>query len=259
MGYHGGGEGVQGARAFAVARIARGYLRFPGQHFALLNPRSRHRHVWPSVAGDEAARCMSCIAPHERGQSGIMPLMVATGRSDEVSAIQGDFGEAWLEVVAAAQGLGHNRGDTLDFDKADVILTLREEVGNTYHPSVKVQVKTTIHAREDEGGNLIYDLDAQTHNILCKTNHSTRRTLVVVEVSADGERVRLAEDGTLLVGRAAWVSLEGRDTTDNTRTKAVTLPAANTVDEPGLRRMLETYGVRRTTDLPDFNPWKEAP
>lgn len=198
------------------------------------------------------------IVHRNEANQGIMPLMVAKGRSDEENAIQGDFGEAWLEVVAAAQGLGHNRGDTLDFDKADVILTLREEVGGTYHPSVKVQVKTTIDARADEDGNLVYDLDARTHNILCKTNHSTRRTLVVVELSADGERVRLADGGTLLVGRAAWVSIEGCEPTDNMSTKAVTLPAGNTVDESGLRRMLEVYGVRRTTDLPAFNPWEEA-
>jgi len=60
-------------------------------------------------SGRRAARCMNGSMLRSTARSGIMPLMAATGRSDEVNAIQGDFGEAWLEVVAAAQGLGHNR------------------------------------------------------------------------------------------------------------------------------------------------------
>jgi hypothetical protein len=184
--------------------------------------------------------------------------MEATGRSAEENAIQGDFGEAWLEVVAAAYGVSHGRPATLDLEKADVQLTLREELAGTYHPTVKVQVKTTADLRLTDEGDMVYDLDVNTHNVLCRTNHSVRRVLLVIKVSEDGERVRLAEDGTLLVGSAAWVSIEGAEPTSNAATCAVTLPKANTVDEPGLLRMLRTFGVRRTTELPDFDPWEDA-
>jgi hypothetical protein len=180
-----------------------------------------------------------------------------TVRPDEENIVQGDFGEAWLMAIAAAQGLSHGRPDTVDLDKADVQLTLREEVGDTYHPTVKVQVKTTIRHRETPEGDLVYDLDVTTHNVLCRTNHSVRRILVVFALSAEGERVRLTDEGTLLVGQGAWVSLEGNQPTTNTSKQAVTLPGSNTIDEAGLRRMLETYGVRRSTSVPDFELWKE--
>lgn len=177
-------------------------------------------------------------------------------RSSEENAQQGDFGEAWLEAIAAGHGILHGRPSTLDLDKADVELTLLEVVGNTYHPTVKVQVKTSIDVREDTEGNLVYDLDAKTHNVLCRNDHSIRRTLVVVKLSDDGERVRLHGLGTILIGRALWVSLEGHEPTENNASQAVTLPTANTVDEDGLRKMLSTFGVRRTTEVPDFDPWE---
>jgi hypothetical protein len=39
------------------------------------------------------------------------------------NALQGDFGEAWLEAVAAGCGLLHGRPSTVDLEKADVELT----------------------------------------------------------------------------------------------------------------------------------------
>ena len=82
-----------------------------------------------------------------------------------------------------------------------------------------------------------------------------RRILVVFRVSEPGSRVRLDPDGTLLVGYGAWVSLEGRPATLNSTSVAVTLPAANTLDTEGMRRMLTTFGVRSTTPVPDVLPW----
>ena len=66
------------------------------------------------------------------------------------------------------------------------------------------------------------------------------------------------EDGTLLVGLGAWVSLEGYPETTNKASQVVKVPAGNTLDESGLRRMLGTYGVRRTFPVPDDDPWEVA-
>jgi hypothetical protein len=74
-------------------------------------------------------------------------------------------------------------------------------------------------------------------------------------VAAAGERIRLEEEGTMLVGHGAWVSLESQSSSLNRTTQAVTLPAVNTLDQPGLERMLKTYGVRRTTIVPDVDVW----
>lgn len=180
---------------------------------------------------------------------------MACAPQHDQNALQGDFGEAWLEVVAAGCGLLHGRPTTLDLQKADVQLVLRGLTHGTYNPTVLVQVKTTADVRLQPNGDYTYDLDVETYDILRRDDHSIRRILAVISVSADGERVRLHQDGTLLVGQAAWVCLEGEPPSENTTTQAVRLPAGNTLDHYGLHLMLKTYGVRRSTPAPDIDPW----
>lgn len=182
--------------------------------------------------------------------------MAVTGNAGDANSLAGDFGETWLRVVASACGMLHHPPSSLDLEKADVPITLQEFVNGTYNPHVLVQVKTvTDDLRVDRNGDYVYDLDVTTYNVLRRVDHSRRRILVVFRVSDPGGRVRLEPDGTLLVGYGAWMSLEGWPDTSNTSTIAVTLPAANTLDAVGMRRMLTDFGIRSTTRVPDIDPW----
>jgi hypothetical protein len=178
-----------------------------------------------------------------------------TERAADENALQGEFGETWLQAVAAGVGLSHGKPDTLDLDKADVQLTLREDVPGSYFPTVKVQVKTTRSLSRINEDSFSYPLDVKTYNILRRTDHVVRRILAVFE-TPDGERVELLPRGTLLVGTGAWVSLEGEPDTSNTESVSVRLPVSNTIDRQGLDRMLRAYGVRRSTPVPTVNPWE---
>lgn len=175
------------------------------------------------------------------------------------NALQGDFGETWLEVVAAGCGLSHGRPDTLDLDKADVQLMLRGVFGGTYNPTVKVQVKTEVNLRVGDDGMFSYNLDVKTYDVLRRTDHVVRRILAVIALETAQPRVRLHADGTLLVGHGAWVSLEGMPASDNEATQVVKLPVANTIDPAGLERMLTQYGVRSTAPVPRPNLWLADP
>jgi hypothetical protein len=183
--------------------------------------------------------------------------VTAMGSAGDANALQGDYGECWLEAVAASDGILHGRPTTLDFEKADVELVLQEEVGDTTYPAVKAQVKTTHDFRVQDDGTLVYDLDVKAYDVLRRDNHAIRRVLVVLGLSEGHDRVRVDETGALLFGRGAWVSLEGSPATANTTTIAVHLPPENTLDPDGIRRMLATYGTRRSTPVPELDPWKE--
>lgn len=174
----------------------------------------------------------------------------------EENALQGDFGEAWLEAVAAGCGLSHGRPDTLDLDKADVQLMLRGVVRGTYNPTVKVQVKTEVGLGPDKDGMFSYDLDIVTYDVLRRQDHVVRRILAVIGLDTAGSRVRLHDDGTLLIGRGAWVSLEGLPQSSNRTKQVVKLPAVNTIDPLGLERMLTEYGVRSTDPVPAIVLWQ---
>lgn len=198
---------------------------------------------------------------NSRNESNLPTAAVFIWHNNRVSsnqnAIQGDFGEAWLEAVASGCGLLRGRS-TLDLEKADVQLTYPGSIEGSYCPSVKVQVKTQVNLETDpDNGNLVYNLDVQTYDFLRREDHVVRRILVVIGLIAAGPRIRLHQEGTLLVGRGAWVSLEGRPPTSNTKSQVIQLPAQNTHDEPGLRSMLGIYGVRRTSKAADFDPWED--
>jgi hypothetical protein len=169
--------------------------------------------------------------------------------------VQGDFGEAWLEAVAAGCGFLHGRPTSLDLEKADIQLTLRGRYAGTFNPTVKVQVKTEVNLRSDADGSLVYSLDMPTYDVLRRQDHAVRRILAVIGLPADGPRVRLSDEGTVLVGRGAWVSLEGQPASGNSTTRVIRLPVANTLDEAGLKRMRTVYGVPRRTPVEEVDPW----
>ncbi|MCW2932177.1 MAG: hypothetical protein JWM19_3139 [Actinomycetia bacterium] len=174
------------------------------------------------------------------------------------NALQGDFGEAWLEAVAAGCGFLHGRPASLDLEKADVQLTLLGRHQGTFNPTVKVQVKTEVEPRTDTDGTLVYNLDVPTYDVLRRQDHAVRRVLAVIGLSAEGPRVKLSDDGTILVGRGAWVSLEGYPVSPNSTSQVIRLPVANTLGQAGLDRMLKTHGVTRPTPVPDADPWGDA-
>ena len=172
----------------------------------------------------------------------------------EDNSLQGDYGEMWLRAVAASCGLLHGRPTTLDLEKADVeLVSLSQRLGMS-HPTVKVQIKTTVDLREEDD-HFIYDLDVATYNALRRDNETVRRVLAVFRLPKNGERVRLLKSGTLLAGRGAWLSLEGHPETSNNVSQAVRIPVANTIDRAGLERMLATYGVRSSTPVPEVDAW----
>ncbi len=184
--------------------------------------------------------------------------VTSTGKPGDANMLDGDFGEFWLQVVASGVGMGHGRPTTLDLEKADVELVLREEVCDTYHPSVKAQVKTTRNLVTDGDGNILYDLEVDTYNVLRRSNCSYRRILVVIGLSDQDGRFRVHGIGTTLLGRGAWVSLEGMPNTTNSSKLRVKLPAVNALDADGLRTMLRTFGVRNSTPVPSIHPWGEV-
>ena len=171
------------------------------------------------------------------------------------NVLQGDFGEAWLEAIASGSGLLHGTPYRVDLDKSDVLISTPSLATGDDERAVRVQVKTALGFAEHDDGTASYELDVRTYDVLRVARRTYRRILAVIWLERDGERIRLMGDGTLLVGRSAWVSLEGRPATSNASTVTVRLPLVNTVDKPGLRHMLETYGEPRSSQVPDVDRW----
>ncbi|PWF84026.1 hypothetical protein CIK52_13915 [Kocuria rosea] len=182
------------------------------------------------------------------------PMAGETG-AGLTNRLQGDFGELWVEVVATALDLGAAPSDRSDLHKSDLTLTHYGEIDGYDAPSVKVQVKTEVEVPTNDNGDLRYALDADTHRVLCKRS-AVRRILVVVNMPSRHERIQFTDEGTLLRGKAHWISLEDAPPSENKESQTVLIPAENSLDEQGLRHIMRTYGVPRTTKAPPVDIWE---
>ncbi len=172
-----------------------------------------------------------------------------------MNILQGEFGESWIRSVAAGSGLLHGHPFTLDLWWTDVLLGLPAYTPEDPEQTVRVQVKTTTGFSPRDDGTVSYELAIRDYNAL-RVRRNIRRVLAVVWLSTEGSRIRLEADGTLMVGHAAWMSLEDLPESSNATSVSVGIPLANKVDEPGLRRMLGEFGVPRSTDVPDVKVWE---
>lgn len=169
----------------------------------------------------------------------------------------GDFGEEWVKAVAAGCGYLQGNPSTKDLQRSDVQLTMVGEVSGVSDPTVQVQVKATEKRMvlEADGCHAGFSLDRKTYDALRNKNRTVRRVLAVIWVTKNGGHVARQKDGTLLVGHAAWVSLEELPETTNKTSVMIKVPIANTFDHDGLRRLLEEFGIPRSTPVPEINAW----
>lgn len=165
----------------------------------------------------------------------------------------GEFGESWLKGVAAGSGILQGRPFTLDLWKTDVLLAMPAITPDEVELTVRAQVKTTTGFRRNSDNTASIQLDRSDYNALTQPL-GIKRLLVVVWLASDGDRVRIADDGTLLVGHSAWISLEGEAQVTQS-TKTVRVPLSKTVDPTGLRRMLTEYGRQRSTEVAEVSLW----
>jgi hypothetical protein len=168
---------------------------------------------------------------------------------------QGDFGEMWLRTAASNCRIQHEGVGSLDLDKKDVELTWLDTLDGMRNPTVKVQVKTTVGIPRPIDGCYSYALDRDTYDFLRDSNHVVKRVLVVVWLDEADRWMEVATEASTLLGRGAWVDLEGAPDSENTTSVSVHLPVVNTLDCAGLRQLMTTCGVRQSSKVPETDVW----
>lgn len=157
-------------------------------------------------------------------------------RRGVASLDQGEFGEAWIRTIAAAAGLDCastpvQRGGT------DLTMTYPQKFGFLTEFEIKAQVKTVAAPTYDSAGNIVYDLDADTHRRLAGPSQ-TPMFLFLVVVSSEQWRWVLNRDlHDELSHGAFWLSLARDRPTANRSTQRVRVPSANRLSPAALRRL----------------------
>lgn len=152
---------------------------------------------------------------------------------------RGSFGEAYIQVLAAAAGLT-TYTDSVDRDGIDLGIRMPSP-GRGFARAIEVQVKTTASPKWRDGQLLFDGLDRRKFNRLAGGDFQIERYLVVAVVPRDADQYSdLFTSGLLLRTIAYFHSLRDRQQLDDASRGSVRviLPAANVLTARALRELV---------------------
>ena len=160
------------------------------------------------------------------------------------TTIQEELSKAYLQTIASYAGytVQHIYRDNDGVDSivksngkpaTDSVLT---------SVSVEVQLKSCCneeHVFENENGDIVYDLKARNYNFLVDCNRQLDIILILLYLPSD-KRDWISYSIEELIFRkcAYWVSLKGREKTDNNGTKRIIIPKNNVFSPEALHQIM---------------------
>ena len=154
-------------------------------------------------------------------------LLTAADREEALSRV-------YARAVAASAG--YVTADT-DFDRDGV--DLRIQSGGAMRPALDLQLKATINLTVSPDGHYRFPLNRRNYDLL-RVETQTPRLLVVLDLPRGEERwVTITANKLVLRRRAYWLSLLGREATDNRASVTVRIPKGNVFNVDNLRMLMD--------------------
>ena len=148
------------------------------------------------------------------------------------------FSNAFVVAVAAAAGFVTGQWD-VDDDSIDWQIAASGGHGTRRSPRLELQLKCTASPNIADG-SIRFPLSAKNYEDLIPENVSVPRILAVVIVPTEVSEWLTLSDGSLILRNCAyWVSLRGREASENEVSVTVDVPLAQRFDVDALRAMME--------------------
>jgi hypothetical protein len=154
------------------------------------------------------------------------------------SRAQGDFGERWIQMIAAAAGLSSSV-EGVERSIGEIGITYSEPVGSLADWQIRAQVKT-ISAPRFDAGHIAYDLDASAHRRLTALHFVPVFLFLVVVCPDRASWIQTAGSADILHHGAYWLSLNGRTPTANKSSQVVHVPLRNRLSPASMRELCES-------------------
>ena len=141
--------------------------------------------------------------------------------------------KAYAHAVAARAGYV-----TAAYERDRDGVDMRIQAGGVMRPALELQLKATINL--GDGGDYVrFPLQRRNYELL-RLEAQTPRLLVVLELPNDPDQwMDITADELVIRHRAYWLSLLGRDETDNETSVTVHIPKRNRFDIAGLESLME--------------------
>jgi hypothetical protein len=151
------------------------------------------------------------------------------------------FSDAFIRAVAAAAGYAVSK-PSVDDDSIDWQIAATGGQGTTRSPRLELQLKcrTNLNVLADA---FRLPLEVKNFNDLVPENVMVPRILVLVIVpSTISDWVTLTHDALVLRNSAYWVSLRGKNPSENAETETVGIPRSQHFDVTSLSTMMSRIG-----------------
>ena len=156
------------------------------------------------------------------------------------------FSNAFVVAVAAAAGFVTGKWN-VDDDSIDWQIAAAGGHGTRRSPRLELQLKCTANPNIADG-SIRFPLSAKNYEDLIPENVSVPRILALVIVPTQvSEWFTLSDESLILRNCAYWVSLRGREASENEVSVTVDVPLAQRFDVDALSAMMERV---RAGELP---------
>jgi hypothetical protein len=153
------------------------------------------------------------------------------------------FSIAYVRAVAAVAGFSVHKPE-VDDDSVDLALAASGDVGTLRSPRLDMQIKCT--SREILGAeSVVFALPIKNYDDLRPTEVMVPRILIVVLVPNEIEEwLTHSEEQLEMKHCGYWMSLRGRDASNNVETVTVHLPRHNIFTAQALQEIMARIGRR---------------
>lgn len=156
---------------------------------------------------------------------------------------QEDLCESYVRALCAVNGYSVMK-ENHDNDGVDITIKCKDKPDPTCarsSPKLDVQLKSCYsdHIQLHEDGSVSYDLEVDNYKQLIDVTRMTPLILVVLHMHANEELwVEQTIDYLKITKCAYWISLKGREDTNNSGTIRIHIPADNVFSEQTLKDLL---------------------
>ncbi|HEU4410455.1 MAG TPA: DUF4365 domain-containing protein [Polyangiaceae bacterium] len=163
------------------------------------------------------------------------------------SDVKEELGLAYVRAVAARAGFSVEE-TRKDRDGVDLTICARGKLSDdavSKSPRLEVQLKSTAALGALPPVEFSYELDADDYNHLVGPRLVPRILLVFVMPKSEAQWLSWTEDSLVLRHSAYWLSLAGRESTTNIRSKSVKVPRGHVFNPESIRSLLTLVACRR--------------
>ncbi|NEQ69240.1 MAG: DUF4365 domain-containing protein [Symploca sp. SIO2D2] len=163
-----------------------------------------------------------------------------------------EFSYGYIQLICSISGCSVEKsGRARDNSGIDVTIIASDEIGDIDSPRIDAQVKCTTLAKENNDV-VKYPLKVENYNKLINLKCFVPQILIIVLVPQNIDNwLEISEKETIMKKCGYWISLKGKEQTNNKKTVTVEIPKENLFTPEAISKLMQQAAKDRAKLLND--------